>query len=128
MYQLLMTVMSVLNRSRAKTVPLVTEAIGAIEQRAADPSFNVKSLSMQLGCSREHLARCFQSSLNVSPLDYLTQHRLRLAMDAMRNTPEKLELIAQRCGFSGANYFCRVFRQHHGFTPALARRQPWLIG
>jgi len=127
LYQLLMTVLSALNRSRAGTVPLVADAIVLIEARAADPSFNVKALASALGCSREHLARSFQASLNVSPLDYLTQHRLRLAVAALRTSVDKLDQVASRCGFSGANYFCRVFRQHHGISPARARRQPWLL-
>jgi len=128
LYQLLMTVMSTLKRSRAGTAPLVAEAVAMIESRAADPAFNVKGLASALGCSREHLARCFQGSLGVSPLDYLTQHRLRLALSALRTSVDKLDQIALRSGFSGANYFCRVFRQHHGISPARARRQPWLLG
>ncbi|HYF49873.1 MAG TPA: AraC family transcriptional regulator [Planctomycetota bacterium] len=128
LYQLLMTVMSTLKRSRAGTAPIVADAIVMVEARAADPSFNVKTLASALGCSREHLARSFQASLNVSPLDYLTQHRLRLAVAALRTSVDKLDQVAARCGFSGANYFCRVFRQYHGISPARARRQPWLLG
>ena len=33
-----------------------------------------------------------------------------------------LELVASLCGFSGANYFCRVFRRSTGLTPAAWRK------
>jgi AraC-like DNA-binding protein len=127
LYQLLMTVYSALNQSRVATAPLVSQAVSTIEERAADPSFNVTTLARELSCSREHITRLFQSSVNVSPLDYLTQHRLRLVAGELRARRGKLEHIAQRCGFSGANYLCRVFRRQYGVTPAQARARPWLL-
>lgn len=128
LYQLFMSIFSALNASRVATVPLVSAALERIEARAQDPGFNVADLARELNCSREHLARSFQAGMRVTPLEYLTQHRLKLVVHEMRSGREKLDRVAERCGFSGANYLCRVFRSRYGVTPARARARPWMLG
>lgn len=127
LYQLLMTILSTLNQSRLAMKPLLTRATAHIHAHAPDPRFRVDALAAAMGCSREHLARAFRDALGVSPSDYLTQHRLRLAAQALRTSTDKLDRIARHAGFAGANYFCRVFRQHVGVTPAQFRTRPWLV-
>ena len=127
-YQLLMSVFSTLNRTRVSTSPRAMQALQLIAEHAANAAFGVNELAERMDCSREHLARLFLAATGVSPSDYLTQHRLRLAAQALRAGDEKLETIAKRCGFSGANYLVRAFRQRAGTTPARFRRQPWLSG
>ena len=102
------------------------QAIEVIETEGRDRGFNVTRLAQQMDVSREHLGRLFKAALGVTPLDYLTQHRLRLSVDALRNGDEKLESVARRCGFSGANYLCRAFRRQFHVTPAEFRSRPWL--
>ena len=126
-YQLLMTVLSTLNRSSVTTAPLVNSALEQIERRGRDAGFNVATLAHELRCSREYLSRQFRGSLGVSPLDYLTQHRLRLAAQELRGDNEKLDVIAQRAGFAGANYLCRVFRKQYGLSPMEFRKRPWML-
>ncbi|MCW8133348.1 MAG: AraC family transcriptional regulator [Planctomycetota bacterium] len=128
LYQIVMSLLSALSQSRAATSPLVAQALACIERRARDAAFNVAELARELGCSREHLARSFQAGLRVTPLAYLTEHRLRLVMRELRDGHEKLGRVAERCGFSGANYLCRVFRGRHGISPARARARPWMLG
>jgi AraC-like DNA-binding protein len=126
-YQLMMSVLSTLNYSRVATAPLVPTALKVIETHARDAAFNVAALADELNCSREYLSRQFRSSTGVSPLDYLTQHRLRLAAHELRHEDEKLEAIAQRSGFGGANYLCRVFRKQYGLSPMEFRKRPWML-
>lgn len=125
-YQLLMAILSTLNRTRVETAPLLREAMALIAWEGLESGFNVKTLAERLDCSREHLARLFRQTAGVGPLDYLTQHRLRSAATRLRDSDEKLQEIARRCGFSGANYFCRVFRKYVGVSPAQFRTRPWL--
>lgn len=126
LYQLLMTLFSALSQNRLATAPRLARAISLIDQRATDISFNVQTLAEQLSCSREHLARLFRAGMGVGPLDYLTQHRLRLVARELRQSDDKLERIARRCGFSGANYLCRTFRKHTRISPAEFRARPWM--
>lgn len=126
LYHLLMTVQSVLSRSRLEALPRVAGAVELATRRAGEARFNVEAMARSMGCSREHLARRFRAAAGVSPSNFLLQQRLRLAAQALRNGEDKLESIARRCGFASANYLCRQFRQHVGVTPTQFRRQLWL--
>lgn len=128
LYQLVMTIYSTLRQARAQTSPRVAKAIELVARHAADRDFNVERLSAMLNCSREHLARVFQQTLGITPGDYITRQRLRRAVQQMRQSDDKLQTVALRSGFSGANYFCRVFRKHVGITPAEFRKHPWMVG
>jgi AraC-like DNA-binding protein len=127
LHQLMMTVISHLNHTRLQTTPLIAQALGAIHRGARDPAFGIEQVARELDCSREHLTRQFKAALGVSPSDYMLQRRLRLAAQELRSSSDKLEIVAQRCGFSGANYFCRAFHRYQGLTPRQFRARPWLI-
>lgn len=127
LYQLLMMVYSTLRGSRVSTNPRISRAIELIHQQASDHRFNVDALAALLDCSREYLSRQFHTVTGVSPSEYLTQHRLRTAARLMRETDDKLDHIARKSGFSGANYLCRTFKSRLGVTPTQIRAQPWLV-
>lgn len=126
-YQLLMTAASSLMAAQLSASPRVRQALALIAEGSHAPAFNVTTLATRLECSREHLARQFMGATGVSPLEYLQRHRLRLVLRELRGSTDKLETIAHRCGFSSANYLCRLFRQQYGLTPAQARANPSLI-
>ena len=123
LYHLLMTAWSSLNSARLEVSPLAASTLEIIRQSGLDEKYNVESIAEQLGCSREHLTRTFRKATGVGPGDYLMQHRLRAAARQLLESREKLDLIAKRCGFSGANYFCRAFRRHMGMTPNEYRKR-----
>ncbi len=126
LYQLVMAVFSHLSEARTLTSTRTSAALALIAARATEPQFNIAHLAGALDCSREHLARVFRDSTGLCPSDYLLQHRLRLVARALRDTGDKLHLIAGRCGFASANYLCRAFRSHYGITPTRFRANPWM--
>jgi len=122
LYALLMQTWSVLSRSKLKMEPRVERAIEVIDRRAGDASLTVQTLAESLQCSRAHLTRTFHRATGQTPLEYVTQKRLRLAAWALRRSDDKIDVIARRCGFGSANYLCRVFRQRWKITPAQYRQ------
>jgi len=127
LYQLLMGVASSLKTAEVFSSVRVRQALSAIAEGASDPRFNVSRLAQSLDCSREHLTRQFISATGVSPSEYLQRQRLRLALRALHGGNEKLESLARRCGFSSANYLCRMFRERYGVSPAQVRANPSLV-
>jgi AraC-like DNA-binding protein len=127
LYQLIMTIYSALRGSRVSTNPRIARAMDLIAAHAHEHAFNIDALAERLDCSREYLSRQFRATAGVTPSDYLTQHRIRLAARLMRETSDKLDAIAHRCGLSGANYLCRLFRTQTGVTPAQFRARPWMV-
>lgn len=97
--------------------PLVAAAIEDIRQNYAG-LYGVEELSERLGVSKSHLVRSFTSALGVSPGRYLTRVRIDAAMRLLQHREYTLEVVASLCGFSGANYLCRVFKKETGHSPA----------
>ena len=77
----------------------------------------MEELSERLGVSKSHLVRAFTEALGVSPGRYLTSVRIEAAMRLLLHREYTLDVIASLCGFSGANYLCRVFKKTTGRSP-----------
>lgn len=100
--------------------PLVAEAVNLIRSNYAG-LYGVEELSEQLGVSKSHLVRSFTAAMGISPGKYLTSVRIDAAKRLLLHREYNLEIVASLCGFSGANYLCRVFRRETGQTPAAWR-------
>lgn len=100
--------------------PLVSQAIASIRANYAG-LYGVEELSESLGVSKSHLVRAFKAQVGVPPGQYLTEVRIEAAKRLLSFRDYSLDVIASLCGFSGANYLCRVFKQHTGMTPAAYR-------
>ena len=96
--------------------PLVAVAIKDIRRNYAG-LYGVEELSERLGVSKSHLVRAFTAALGVSPGRYLTSVRIEAAMRLLLHREYTLDVIASLCGFSGANYLCRVFKKTTGQSP-----------
>ena len=96
--------------------PLVAAAIEDIRRNYAGLD-GVEELSERLGVSKSHLVRAFTAALGVSPGRYLTSVRIEAAMRLLLHREYTLDVIASLCGFSGANYLCRVFKKTTGQSP-----------
>lgn len=126
LYQLFMRMLGTLGERRIAQDPLAARAIDIIRAQATDPDFSIERLATIFDISREHLARRFRKTTGRSPSEYLLRHRLQLAGTLLHQSDHKLHAIARACGFSGANYFVRVFKAHTGITPGDFRNRPWM--
>lgn len=96
---------------------LAAQAAALIRQNYAG-LYGVEELSEALGVSKSHLVRVFKAAMGVTPGRYLTEVRLEAAKLLLARREYPLEVVASLCGFSGANYLCRVFKKATGQTPA----------
>ena len=105
------------DRAAPALPPLVAEAIADIRENYAG-LYGVEELSERLGVSKSHLVRTFTAAVGVPPGRYLTTVRIEAAMRLLLHREYTLDVIASLCGFSGANYLCRVFKKETGHSPA----------
>lgn len=110
------------DETQAALSSLAAQAVAAIRENYAS-LYGVEELAQTLGVSKSHLVRSFKTALGVTPGAYLTDVRLEAARQLLCSTDCSLELVAQMCGFSGASYFVRVFREKNGCTPARFRAE-----
>ena len=97
--------------------PLAAAAIEDIRENYAG-LYGVEELSERMGVSKSHLIRVFTAAVGVPPGRYLTSVRIQAAMKLLLHREYSLDVVASLCGFSGANYLCRVFKKETGQTPA----------
>ena len=97
--------------------PLVQAAIEDIRANYAG-LYGVEELSERLGVSKSHLVRTFTAAIGIPPGRYLTRVRVEAAQRLLLHREYTLDIVASLCGFSGANYLCRVFKKETGQSPA----------
>ncbi len=69
------------------------------------------------GISSRECTRCFNRCLSLTPIQYVTRYRLRVAADMLLHTSDSILVISEACGFSSAGYFSRTFSEYLGCTP-----------
>ena len=99
--------------------PLVQEAVRIIRARYGS-LYGVEELADELHVSKSHLVRSFHAALGMTPGRYLTETRIEAARQLLARG-HSLEIVATLCGFSGANYLCKVFKKETGMSPAQYR-------
>jgi AraC-like DNA-binding protein len=119
-YQMLMQI-----RSSRRTAPaeltevpeLVENARRQLQERLADPAFDVAALARGLGCSRAHLARLFKRHLGTGPRAHLIHIRLSEGARLLVESDLTVKEIARRVGFSDASHLGKTMRKHTGLRP-----------
>lgn len=70
-----------------------------------------------------YFCRLFKAKMGVTFIEHLTQFRLKKAKELLTFTNLDIREIAEKVGFSNANYFSRVFKKHKNMTPSSYRTQ-----
>ena len=86
-------------------------------------SINVDEIAASAGVSSRECTRCFRRSVGLSPIEHLTQYRVRMAAKFLRETSKTVLEISENCGFSSPSYFSKVFRDMTGQTPKEYQKQ-----
>ncbi|OBW93363.1 helix-turn-helix domain-containing protein [Gallibacterium salpingitidis] len=86
-------------------------------------SFTIQDMLKYTGISRSECFRCFQNILNKTPIQYIREYRLSMAMMLLANTTRTLSDISFSCGFQTPSYFGKEFRKQYGSTPKTYREQ-----
>ena len=67
--------------------------------------------------SKNTALRYFRENIRTTPVEYLTQYRVRIACRMLRETSEKIAYIAGCVGYDNISYFNRIFKKYVGKTP-----------
>lgn len=100
--------------------PGVHRVQDAVLRDPAGP-WSSQTLADQAHTSPRHLNRLFAEHAGCTPLDYLSQVRLALAKELLRETRLGLERVAERAGFASAHHLRRVWRRYEDSPPSATR-------
>ena len=91
-------------------------AIGAIH---ADPvrRWTLQALAERAGMSRSTFALRFKQKVGESPMEYVTQWRMRLAADRLVNGRDPISVVALSLGYESESAFSAAFKRTMGRSP-----------
>jgi AraC-like DNA-binding protein len=101
---------------RAATDPVVAPAIRLLKADPARP-WTVASLAAEVGVSRALLARRFTDAVGEPPMAFLTEWRLALAADLLRDTDATIGAVAHQVGYGSPFALSTAFKRAHGISP-----------
>ena len=100
---------------------LIQNAVELIHRNYAE-LYGVEELADELAVSKCHLVRAFSTAVGESPGKYLTAVRIDKAKNLLLSKEYAVEVVATLSGFSGANYFCKVFKKETKMSPLEYRK------
>lgn len=108
---------------RALGDPAIGEALRLMHE---DPArrWTVAALAAKTGLSRAAFAQRFTALVGRPPLGYLTDWRMTLAADLLRDTRQTVAAVARQVGYQDAFAFSAAFKRARGRTPSAWRGSP----
>jgi AraC-like DNA-binding protein len=100
----------------------VGRALALLHEKPAQ-SWSVDELGRQVGLSRSALHERFVQLIGQPPMQYLTQWRMQLASNMLRQGNGNVASIALEVGYDSESAFARAFKRSVGMPPAAWRRQ-----
>jgi len=87
----------------------------------ANCDYKLDSYLESLPFSCDYLRKLFQKEFGVTPHQYLNNKRLQIAAEALVNTADSGNTVADiavMCGFRDPLYFSRMFKKKYGMSPS----------
>ncbi|WP_328853216.1 AraC family transcriptional regulator [Micromonospora globbae] len=101
---------------RAYRDPVVGQALQLLHNSPAHP-WTVASLAARVGVSRAALARRFTALVGEPPMSYLTEWRLSLAADLLREPDATVGAVARQVGYGSSFALSTAFKRSRGVSP-----------
>jgi AraC-like DNA-binding protein len=105
---------------RAQGDPVVGRALRLLHNNPAH-SWTLAGLAAETFVSRAALARRFKDLVGEPPMTYLTNWRLSLAIDLLRDPTATIAQVAEQVGYSSPFALSTAFKRIHGLSPKAHR-------
>lgn len=98
------------------------KVIPYIQAHITEP-FTISDLAKHVSLNPQYMMRLFKKTMGKSIIEYVTGYKMELAKELLRTSQWTNEIIAEKVGYVGANYFIRLFKKQLGMTPREYRKQ-----
>ena len=106
----------------AKSLPpsekaFLAKATAIVEQNIDNLEFDVTAFCEAIGMSRSNLYRKSKALTGLSIVEFIRTTRLKKAATLLKESTDKIEVIALQVGFSDVTYFNKCFKKQFGVSP-----------
>lgn len=92
------------------------EAINYLKNHYQE-EINIKDVADHLQISESYLSRLFKKEINHTFVDYLTNFRIKKAMELLKDKTVKVYEVSSLVGYADSRYFSVLFKKYVGVTP-----------
>lgn len=82
----------------------------------------IETLSEMITVSPDYFTKMFKDSIGKTPIDYINGIRINKALELLSVGDVPVNEISDLIGFSGANYFHKIFKQYMNTSPLAYRK------
>ncbi|WP_050613493.1 helix-turn-helix domain-containing protein [Bacillus testis] len=100
-----------------KNTSIIPRAITFIQEHYAD-DFSIAELAEMFHIERRRFSELFEQHIGLTPIQYITEYRIRAAREMLRINQHSIAEIAEMVGYQDHFYFSRVFKKHVGMSPS----------
>lgn len=127
MYKLVARLDNWPNRNLNKENPDCWESIISMAQKYIDDNLcnniRLESIAEYVHMNPTYFSRYFKKHTNQKLIDYITDQRIKKAVDLMRDPTVKIYNIGYQVGYKNLQHFYKIFKQVTGYTPNEYRKQ-----
>ncbi len=99
------------------------ERIRNMMEQNISSDLNIADYSREYDVSEAHFIRIFKDRFGVTPLHFIINKRIEMAMHLLESTELSIKDIALSTGFDNSYYFSRMFKKLATVTPTDYRKQ-----
>lgn len=103
-----------------KNKKVIKEIIGIIEENYM-MDISLEWVADKVFLSPGYLSYLFKREVGQSLVKYITSYRLEKARHLLQNTNMKIVDICEKVGYNNVSYFCLIFKNYYGLSPAKFR-------
>lgn len=92
-----------------------------VAEHLYDANLSVSTIAKEVHLSVNYLRSVFKENTGVSLSSYITDCKLELICQLLKETDMPIQDISDRLGFTTRNYFFTFFKKHKGVTPTQYR-------
>jgi two-component system, response regulator YesN len=80
-------------------------------------NISIRDAALELNISESYLSRLFKSHMGFTFVDYLTDYRIREAIELLKDHHVKIYEVSERVGYKDPKYFGILFKKKIGVSP-----------